>query len=74
MVCDTAAPPADGKGKLNVDLQMRLDRRAEWKQMFNESWRYLRDFFYDPTRTAGTGTSFVIVTHRCCRTYAIGTT
>jgi tricorn protease len=33
---------------LNVALQMRLDRVAEWEQMFHESWRYLRDFFYDP--------------------------
>ena len=47
-VCDTASPPAPGKGKLNVALQMRLDRVAEWEQMFHESWRYLRDFFYDP--------------------------
>ncbi len=27
---------------------MRLDRRAEWKQIFNESWRQMRDFFYAP--------------------------
>ena len=30
-------------------LDMRLDRRAEWKQIFNEAWRMLRDDFYDPT-------------------------
>jgi tricorn protease len=29
-------------------LEVQLDRRAEWKQMFHESWRQLRDFFYDP--------------------------
>ena len=27
---------------------MRLDRAAEWRQMFDEAWRYQRDFFYDP--------------------------
>jgi tricorn protease len=29
-------------------LQVRLDRHAEWKQIFDESWRQMRDFFYDP--------------------------
>lgn len=28
---------------------MRLDRRAEWKQIFDEAWRMMRDNFYDPT-------------------------
>ena len=29
-------------------LEVRLDRRAEWAQIFNESWRQMRDFFYAP--------------------------
>ena len=29
-------------------LDMLLDRRAEWAQIFNESWRQMRDFFYAP--------------------------
>jgi tricorn protease len=29
-------------------LEVQLDRGAEWKQMFNECWRQMRDFFYDP--------------------------
>src|SRR5262249_21597358 len=29
-------------------MEMRLDRQAEWKQIFHESWRQMRDFFYDP--------------------------
>jgi tricorn protease len=29
-------------------LEVVLDRRAEWKQMFRECWRQMRDFFYDP--------------------------
>jgi tricorn protease len=33
---------------LDVSLRMHLDREAEWRQMFDEAWRYLRDFFYDP--------------------------
>ncbi len=27
-------------------LQVRLDRRAEWKQIYHECWRQMRDFFY----------------------------
>ena len=47
-VVDTAEPPADKGNTLDVTLRMRLDRLAEWRQMFEEAWRYERDFFYDP--------------------------
>ncbi|MBN1782640.1 PD40 domain-containing protein [bacterium] len=30
------------------DLNMHYDPRAEWKQIFNEAWRYERDFYYEP--------------------------
>ncbi|MDQ3199988.1 MAG: PDZ domain-containing protein [Verrucomicrobiota bacterium] len=30
-------------------LDMRLDRHAEWNQIYNEAWRQMRDFFYSPT-------------------------
>lgn len=40
---------AGDKGKpVKVSLSMKLDRAAEWKQMFEEAWRYERDYFYDP--------------------------
>jgi tricorn protease len=29
-------------------LEVNLDKRAEWKQIYNECWRQMRDFFYDP--------------------------
>ena len=29
-------------------LQVEVDPRAEWRQMFNEAWRIQRDYFYDP--------------------------
>ena len=29
-------------------LTMNVDPRAEWKQIFNDTWRFERDFFYDP--------------------------
>jgi len=39
-----------GDGALNLaHLEMQLDRRAEWKQIFGEAWRMLRDNFFDPT-------------------------
>lgn len=28
-------------------LEMQVDPRAEWRQIFSESWRLYRDFFYD---------------------------
>ncbi len=38
-----------GDGKLALDnLQMRVEPRAEWKQMFTDAWRITRDWFYDP--------------------------
>ncbi len=30
------------------DMKVRLDRSAEWNQIFHESWRQLREFFYAP--------------------------
>ena len=47
-----AAPAAGGAAgtKLNLDaIEVRIDPRAEWKQIFDEAWRINRDFFYDPT-------------------------
>jgi tricorn protease len=47
-IVGTARPPGPGDGRLEVSLRMRLDRLDEWRQMFDEAWRYERDFFYDP--------------------------
>ncbi|HKJ67486.1 MAG TPA: PDZ domain-containing protein, partial [bacterium] len=30
------------------DLEMTVDPRAEWHQIFNDAWRLQRDYFYDP--------------------------
>ncbi|MFQ5739078.1 MAG: PDZ domain-containing protein [Acidobacteriota bacterium] len=30
------------------ELEARVDPRAEWRQIFNDSWRFVRDYFYDP--------------------------
>ena len=43
-----SGPVAIGEALNLSGLEVMLDRRAEWKQMFNECWRQMRDFFYDP--------------------------
>ncbi|MBX7222434.1 MAG: PDZ domain-containing protein [Blastocatellia bacterium] len=36
-----------GEGSISLNgMQMKLDRKAEWKQIFEEAWRLERDFFY----------------------------
>jgi tricorn protease len=40
-------PPAAGAGRVDVAaLRMRVDPRAEFKQMFSEGWRFQRDYLY----------------------------
>ena len=40
---------ATSEGKLKTDaLEVRVDPRAEWPQIFHEAWRINRDYFYDP--------------------------
>jgi tricorn protease len=43
------------KGRTEMDkkvdlsnMKLVVDRKKEWEQIFNESWRQMRDFFYDP--------------------------
>ncbi len=37
------------KDKLTLtDMKVTLDRKAEWRQMFTECWRQMRDFMFDP--------------------------
>ncbi|HEX7877946.1 MAG TPA: S41 family peptidase [Candidatus Eisenbacteria bacterium] len=41
----------DSAGSVPVSLDSltaRVDRRAEWRQIFHESVRFMRDWFYDP--------------------------
>jgi tricorn protease len=39
---------APGKPVNNGAMSAVLDPRAEWKQMYRETWRLQRDFLYDP--------------------------
>ncbi len=48
-IMSTILPPKPGEGNVNVaEMEVYLDPRAEWKQMYHEVWRIQRDFFYDP--------------------------
>lgn len=47
-VIDTSAPAKVGDGKIDTAIQMRIDPRSEWEQIFREAWRFQRDFFYAP--------------------------
>jgi tricorn protease len=39
----------DLKETISTDnMQVWVDLEAEWNNIFNESWRLMRDFFYDP--------------------------
>jgi tricorn protease len=31
-----------------AEMEMLVDPRAEWRLLFNDAWRFQRDFFYDP--------------------------
>lgn len=45
-----AGPPAPGapSGVLKIsEMEVYVDPKVEWKQMYNEAWRNERDFFYD---------------------------
>ncbi len=50
-IIDAAGEKAKtGDNVLNLsDLDMKVDQRAEWKQIYEECWRLQRDFFYDST-------------------------
>lgn len=48
-IIDLPSSKIEIKDKLSLsDMKMNLDRYAEWKQIFNECWRQMRDFFYAP--------------------------
>ena len=45
---DRPAPVRVGDGPLNVaQLEMKVDPRAEWSDIYRETWRIQREYFYD---------------------------
>jgi tricorn protease len=80
-IIDLPTAKIDIKEKLNLsDLKVALDRKAEWAQIFQESWRQMRDFVYDPAlhgvdwpaMRAKYGALVPFVNHRADLTYVIG--
>ncbi len=48
-IAETSKAPEAGKGKLKTeDMEVSVQPREEWDQMYHEVWRIERDFFYDP--------------------------
>jgi tricorn protease len=46
VVGDAARAPEGTAGRLNVALRAYIDPQEEWRQIFDESWRFQPDFFY----------------------------
>ncbi len=48
-IVSAAAAPKANEGTLATGaMEVYVDPRAQWKQMYRETWRIERDFFYDP--------------------------
>jgi tricorn protease len=75
------------KGKIEMKdtldlsgMEVHLDKRAEWRQIFNECWRQMRDFFHVPNMHGVDWQSMraryeplvAYVNHRADLTYIIG--
>src|SRR4030095_8360882 len=49
-IAPLAQPLKPGEGKIKAeDMEVFVDPRLEWQQMYRETWRIERDFFYDPS-------------------------
>lgn len=49
-IVDAGSPPGDDLSKSKVDLSglvIELDPREEWRQIFLEGWRNMRDYYWD---------------------------
>ncbi|HKV26349.1 MAG TPA: PDZ domain-containing protein [Candidatus Acidoferrum sp.] len=41
-----------GEGRLDLSgMQVKIDPRAEWREIYHEAWRTERDFYWDPNMT-----------------------
>jgi tricorn protease len=86
VITDVPAGKAESKdgpedGKLDLShMKVQLDRRAEWKQIYGECWRQMRDFLYAPNmqgvdwqqKRALYEPLLPYVNHRADLTYVIG--
>ncbi len=48
-MASAGGPPKPGLGPLKLEgWEVYVEPRAMWRQIYNETWRIERDFFYDP--------------------------
>jgi tricorn protease len=48
-IVSATQPLKPGEGAINTNaMEVRVDPREEWRQIYREAWRIQRDFFYDP--------------------------
>ncbi len=80
-IVDLPAARPDLSERLNLsDMKFNVDRSAEWQQIYDESWRQERDFFYAPNmhgvdwaKVRATYAPLIpFVRHRADLTYIIG--
>ncbi|MBN1820561.1 MAG: PDZ domain-containing protein, partial [Prolixibacteraceae bacterium] len=45
-IVGTSAKPKDSDGNLKMDVKIKIDPKAEYKQIFKEGWRFMRDYLY----------------------------
>jgi tricorn protease len=47
-ILDIKSPQKFEKPIVTADMEATVDPKAEWKQMFDDAYRFYRDYFYDP--------------------------
>lgn len=48
-IVDVRPGQKTGDGKLALEkMEVRVEPREEWRQLYTDAWRILRDWFYDP--------------------------
>ncbi|HHS13303.1 MAG TPA: acetyl-CoA synthetase, partial [bacterium] len=48
-IADLRPGQKSGAGKLDLsNMEMKIDPKIEWKQIYTDAWRIMRDWFYDP--------------------------
>lgn len=45
-IVGTSGKAKIGDGKIDTSVRIKVDPKAEWRQMFDEAWRFQRDFLY----------------------------
>jgi tricorn protease len=48
LIAATADPTKEPKTLKTAEIEIPVDPRAEWRQMYREVWRIERDYLYDP--------------------------